>query len=254
MTMRISVITVAYNSAATIADTLRSVNAQTHADVEHIVIDGASRDGTVQTVREVGRRVAVLVSEPDQGIYDAMNKGLSRATGEVVGFLNADDCFAHDQVLSHVAASMTDPQVDACYGDLEFVDEHDMRRVLRYWKAGTYVPGACARGWMAPHPTLYVRRGVYERHGPYDPSFRMAADFEMSLRLFDVAGVRAAYLPEVLVHMRTGGASNRGLASLVRNNRETSRACVKHGRPGGLRFLTSRLLLKLPEFFARRSA
>jgi glycosyltransferase len=193
------------------------------------------------------------VSEPDQGIYDAMNKGLALATGDVVGLLNSDDCFADAGVLERVALAMRDPRVDACFGDLEFVDKHDMSRVLRYWKPGEHRAGSCAEGWMPPHPTFYVRRQAYERHGGFDLSFRMAADFEMSLRLLDVAKLKSTYIPEVLVRMRTGGASNRGLASVVRNNRETARACVKHGYPGGLSFLTSRMMLKIPEFFRRRA-
>lgn len=252
--MKISIITASYNSAATIADTLRSVAAQTYRDIEHIVVDGASTDDTLQIVGRVGGPNLRVVSEPDKGIYDAMNKGLALATGDVVGLLNSDDCYADARVLERVAHAMRNPLVDACFGDLEFVDQQDMNRVLRYWKPGPHSAGACAKGWMPPHPTFYVRRQAYERHGGFDLSFRMAADFEMSLRLLDVAKLKSTYIPEVLVRMRTGGASNRGFASVVRNNRETSRACIKHGFPGGLRFLTSRMLLKLPELFKRRAA
>lgn len=252
--MKISVITVCFNSSATIADTLRSVAMQTHPEVEHIVIDGGSTDTTLELVKCHGARVTRIVSEPDRGIYDAMNKGLALATGNVVGFLNSDDFFVDAHVLEHVCAAMRTPGVDACYGDLEFVDQLKLDRVVRFWKAGPYRKGACARGWMPPHPTFYARRRAYEQHGGFDLSFRMAADFEMSLRLLEVAHLHAVYLPKVMVQMRTGGASNRGLASLVRNNRETSRACVKHGFAGGPRFLASRLLYKLPEFFRRRTA
>ena len=249
--MKLSVITVSYNSAATIADTLRSVSEQTHPDIEHIIIDGGSTDATLALVKQHGLRVATLVSEQDRGIYDAMNKGLALATGEVVGFLNSDDCYADSRVCERITKAMLPRGVDACYGDLIFVDQHRPDRVLRYWKAGTYTKGDCACGWMPPHPTFYARKRIYESHGGFDLSFRMAADFEMSLRLMDVVGVHAVYIPEVLVRMRTGGASNRGLGSLIRNNRETSRACIKHGLHGGVRFLTSRMLLKLPELFHR---
>ena len=251
--MKLSVITVSYNSAATIADTLQSVSEQSHPDIEHIIIDGASTDATLALVKQHGLHVATLVSEQDQGIYDAMNKGLALATGEVVGFLNSDDCYADSRVCERIAKAMLPRGVDACYGDLIFVDQHRPDRVLRYWKAGTYTKGDCARGWMPPHPTFYARKRIYENHGGFDLSFRMAADFEMSLRLMDVVGVNAVHIPEVLVRMRTGGASNRGLGSLIRNNRETSRACIKHGLSGGVRFLTSRMLLKLPELFHRRT-
>ena len=249
--MKISIITVAYNSAATIADTLRSVSAQTHADIEHIVIDGGSTDATLALVKAHGARVAHLVSERDHGIYDAMNKGLALATGEAVGFLNSDDVYADTRVVERIARTLHAPGVDACYGDLVFVDAQHTDRVVRYWKSGSYRKGACARGWMPPHPTFYARRRAYVKHGGFDVSFRMAADFEMSLRLLDVAGLHAVHIPEVLVRMRMGGASTRGLASVVRNNRETARACVKHGLPGGVRFVTGRVLAKMPELFRR---
>ena len=249
--MKISIITASYNSAATIADTLRSVAGQTYRNFEHIVIDGSSADETLQVVKRVGGPDVRVVSEPDKGIYDAMNKGLALATGDVVGLLNSDDYYADASVLARVASCMGDPLVDACFGDLEIVDQRDTSRVLRYWKPGPHIMGACASGWAPPHPCFYVRRQAYERHGGFDLSFPIAADFEMSLRLLDVAGLKSVYIPEVLVRMRSGGASNQGFANAVRNTREASKACIKHGFPGGLRFLTSRMLLKLPELFRR---
>jgi glycosyltransferase involved in cell wall biosynthesis len=252
--MKISVITVCFNSAKTIKDTLDSVNGQTHPNIEHIIVDGGSLDSTLSLVKAHGRRVTRLVSERDRGIYDAMNKGLFLATGDVVGILNSDDCYGDTRVLEHVAATMQDPSVDACFGDLELVNQRDINRVIRYWKPGPYIAGACAKGWMPPHPTFYVRRQAYERYGGFDLSFPMAADFEMSLRLLEVAKLNSTYIPEVLVRMRTGGASNRGFASIVRNNRETSKACIKHGLPGGILFLINRMLVKLPEIYRRRKS
>lgn len=252
--MRISIITVTWNSAATIGDTLRSVSSQIHPDIEHLIIDGGSTDRTLELVHRHGAHVARVVSEPDRGIYDAMNKGLALATGEVVGFLNSDDVLADAQVIKRIAKAMHAPCVDACYGDLAFVDQENLSRVIRYWKPGVHVKGSCARGWAPPHPTFYARRHAYLQHGGFDLSFPMAGDFEMGLRLLDVAGLTAVYIPALQVRMRTGGASNGGLSSVIRNNRETSRACIKHGFPGGLGFLTSRLLYKLPELFRRRAA
>ena len=251
--MKITVITVTYNSAATVVDTLRSVAAQTHADIEHLIIDGGSTDDTLALVQSHGPHVARVVSERDQGIYDAMNKGLALATGEVVGFLNSDDIFADTLVIERVAKAMRVPGVDACYGDLAFVDQDNLSRVIRYWRPGAHLKGACARGWVPPHPTFYARRRAYEQHGGFDLAFPMAGDFEMGLRLLDVAGLNAVYIPALLVRMRTGGASNGGLSSVIRNNRETSRACVKHGFPGGVKFLASRFLYKVPELFRRRT-
>jgi glycosyltransferase involved in cell wall biosynthesis len=245
--MKISVITVSFNSASTIVDTLRSVNEQSHRDIEHIVIDGASNDDTVALVRRHGRRVAHLVTERDRGIYDAMNKGLALARGDYVGFLNADDYFADCGVLSKIAHAMQLKTIDACYGDLVFVDPADSKRIVRYWRSRRYEQGLCSRGWMPAHPTFYARRSVYERYGSFDLSFRIAADFEMSLRLLDVAGLRTVYIPETLVHMRAGGESTRSLANVFLANREASQACRKHGFRGGVGFMARKLASKLPQ-------
>lgn len=252
--MRISVITVCFNSAATIAETLESVAGQSHSDVEHIVIDGASSDRTLEIVHSHRATVAHVVSEPDGGIYDAMNKGLALATGDVVGFLNSDDVYAHREVLAHIAAAMRPPLVDACYGDLVIVDPRQPSRVVRYWMSKPHSSGMCSLGWMPAHPTFYARRQVYVRHGGFDLSFRLAADFEMSLRLLDVKGLTSVHLPEVLVRMRTGGASTRSLASVIKGNREAARACTKHGLPGGLGFVFRKLTSKLPQLVRRPRA
>ena len=249
--MKISIITATYNSAATIVDTLNSVASQTHSDTEHIIVDGVSKDNTVELVREHGQRVSKLVSERDRGIYDAMNKGLSLATGEVVGFLNSDDVYADDRALQRVAQALSDPQVDAVYGDLVFVNQYDLGRVVRYWKSRPYSPGSCGHGWMPPHPTFYARRAVYEKYGGFDLAFPVAADFEMALRLLDKAHVHSHYIPNVQVRMRMGGESTRSLLDVVSRNRETSRACRKHGLPGGARFVLRRLVAKLPQLIHR---
>lgn len=249
--MKISIITVCFNSAGTIGDTMDSVAQQTHPDVEHIVVDGASRDRTVAIVQAHAKAPTILLSEPDRGIYDAMNKGLALATGDIVGFLNSDDVYAHSEVLAHIASAMRPQSVDACYGDLVLVDAGRGTRVVRYWKSAPHTHGLCARGWMPAHPTFYVRREAYLRHGGFDLSFQIAADFEMSLRLLDVKGLRSVHLPEVLVRMRTGGESTRSFASVVKGNREAARACIKHGLPGGAGFVLRKLASKLPQLVRR---
>lgn len=249
--LKIAVVTVAYNSAATIADTLRSVESQSHPLIEHIVIDGASTDDTAAVVRTVGRRVTKFVSERDGGIYDAMNKGLALATADIVGFLNSDDVLADPRALERVAAAFQDPAVDLVYGDLVFVAQSDTARVVRVWTSCTYKPGLCSRGWMPPHPTLYARRSVYERFGNYDTAFPAAADFEMALRLLDGAKVNSAYIPATQVRMRMGGQSTRSIANIVSGSREVARACRKHGLPGDTKFVVQRLLAKVPQFFRR---
>lgn len=249
--MKISIITVCFNSAKTIEDTMRSVASQSYADIEHIVVDGASTDTTERLVRAHDARLARFVSEPDAGIYDAMNKGLALATGEVVGFLNSDDVYSHEHVVAHIARAMRPQPVDACYGDLVLVDANRSSRVLRYWQSRVYEPGLCARGWMPAHPTFYARREAYARHGGFDLSFRIAADFEMSLRLLDVKKLRTVYLPEVMVRMRSGGESTRSLASVIKGNREAARACAKHGLSGGPGFLLRKLASKIPQLVRR---
>jgi len=249
--MKISVITASFNSASTIADTLRSISAQTYKEVEHLVIDGGSRDSTLQIVRALGCPEIKVVSEPDHGIYDAMNKGLKMATGDIVGFLNSDDMYADPHVLQRVAEAFRDPRIDVVYGDIVFVAEKDTSRVVRLWTSRPYTPGLCSRGWMPPHPSLYVRRSVYEKYGNYDLAFPAAADFEMALRLLDMAQKKSAYIPAVQVRMRMGGQSTRSIRNIIAGSREVSRACRKHGLPGGTYFLIMRLLAKVPQFLRR---
>lgn len=249
--MKISVVTVCRNSGATIGDTLRSVASQSHPDIEHLVIDGVSTDSTLDVVREHGAHVAQLVSECDRGIYDAMNKGLRLATGDVVGFLNADDILADKDVLARIAQGMADASVDAVYGDLVFVAPQDTQRVLRYWRPGPYHGGLCTSGWMVPHPTFYVRRKVLAENQGFSPEYRLAADFELMLRLFEVAKIRSAYLPTTLVRMRMGGATTGSLGNIIRGNLEAAHACRRHGYAGGIGFIVRKVARRIPQFFSR---
>ena len=253
MSLKISVVTAVFNRADTVADALASVRRQTWPSVEHIVIDGASTDGTLPILQAHQAQLAALVSEPDQGIYDALNKGIRRASGDVVGFLHADDLFESPDSLARVAAAFANPAVDAVYGDLVYVRQQDPTQVVRYWRAGPFVPGCLARGWMPPHPTFYVRRAVYERLGLFDTRFRIAADYESILRFLGHGGVRSVYLPQVLVRMRLGGVSNQSLGSMVRKSREDYAAMRMHGI-GGMQALLRKNLTKLPQFVARAPA
>ena len=248
--MRISVITAVVNNRAHIAEALESVLAQDHPDVELIVIDGNSRDGTLEVLQAYAGSINVLVSEPDRGIYDALNKGIARASGEVVGFLHSDDLFADAAVLSRVAAAFADPAVSAVYGDLQYVRKDDTRRVVRHWKSAPFRTRLLARGWMPPHPSLYVRREWYERIGGFDTRYRIAADYFSILQLFSQPGFKAVYLPQVLVKMRVGGASNRSLANIVRKSREDLDALRRSG-VGGVGALAWKNLGKLGQFFRR---
>lgn len=249
--MKISIITAVRNSRATLADALDSAQAQDHPDKELIVIDGASTDGTLEVLQRYAGRLAHLVSEPDHGIYDALNKGLRLATGEVVGFLHADDRYADDRVLSRIAAALADPAVDACHGDLRYVRHDDPDRVVRYWRSGAYHRRRLAWGWMPPHPTFYARRAVYQQLGGFDTRYRIAADYDCLLRFLGAGQITCAYIPEVLVHMRVGGTSNRSLRNLLQKSREDYQA-LRRNQIGGLGTLLLKNVQKLPQFFRRR--
>jgi glycosyltransferase involved in cell wall biosynthesis len=249
--VKISIITVALNSAATIEETILSVQRQTHADREHIVIDGGSRDGTLDLINRHRQGIAISVSEPDAGIFDAMNKGLARATGDVVGFLNADDVYANDQVLARIAAAFGDQAVDAVYADLVYVDRFNPEKVVRYWRSGDFQPGSFARGWMPAHPTFYVRRKVYERLGGFDLKYPLQGDFELTLRFLEVHRIRTRHIAEIWVRMRTGGASNRSVRAVLRGNVESYRAARANGLKVTPLFILRKILSRLPQFFAR---
>lgn len=248
--MTLSVVTAVYNRADTIGDALRSLQAQSYADVEHVVQDGGSSDGTLDVVRSLATPHTRLHSAPDTGIYDALNKGIARATGEVVGLLHSDDLFAHDQVLARVAEAFEQGDIDGVYGDLEYVAQDNPARVIRYWQSGPYHPNRLRRGWMPPHPTLFLRRDVFARHGSYDTGFRIAADYEAMLRWLTKGQIRLAYIPEVLVKMRVGGESNRSLERILRKSREDLRAIRRHNI-GGIDVLIAKNVGKLSQFMRR---
>jgi glycosyltransferase involved in cell wall biosynthesis len=245
--MKVSIITATYNSVATVADCLDSVACQTHRSIEHVVIDGASNDGTVALLERCRDRLAVLLSERDDGIYDALNKGIARSSGEVVGFLHSDDFYADAGVIADVAAAFADPAVQAVYGDLDYVSKKDPSRRLRRWVAGPFRPASLGWGWMPPHPTLFVRRELYARIGGFDTRYRIAADYDSTLKLFMLQGLEAVYLPRVLVKMRVGGTSNRSLANILRKSREDLTALRAAGI-GGPVTLLAKNLRKLPQF------
>ncbi len=252
--LKISVVTVVRNGVDTIEETVRSVLAQRHPAVEHIVVDGVSTDGTLQILDRYRDRIATVVSAPDRGIYDAMNKGVALATGDVVGFLNADDLYAHPRVLERIAEALRDRTVDACYGDLVYVDPVDMTRVSRYWKSRPYREGLCDKGWMPAHPTFYVRRGVYQRLGGFDLRYPRQADFELTMRFLEVSRVPSVYIPEVLVRMRAGGRSNNSIGWVLKGNLEAYRACKQHGRPVTPWFMVRKIASRIPQYLTRARA
>lgn len=228
--MKISVVTVSFNAASTIGETLASVRGQDHRQIEHILIDGGSTDGTQAIIAQEAMPGAVVVSEPDDGLFDAMNKGVARATGDIIAILNADDAYAHAQVLSQVASFFdADPKLDAVLGDVEFWDGVHADRIMRRYRSTRFRPGRLAWGWMPAHPGTFLAKRVYDRVGQYRTDYRLAADYEYAVRAFAKARVRYRHLPEVVVRMRAGGLSTSGFASKMLINRECVRACRENG-------------------------
>ena len=248
--MKISVVTSVFNAKDTICQTLESVEAQRHPQIEHVVQDGGSTDGTLQMLRLHGGLNMRLQSLSDSGVYDGINRGIRRASGDVIGLLHGDDRFAAPNVLALVAEALADDRLDGVYGDLQYVAHNNPHRVVRHWRAGAFSVAHLRRGWMPPHPTLYLRRAVFEEAGLYDTQYRIAGDYEAVLRFLTSGKVRLGYIPQVLVQMRLGGVSNRSFAHILRKSREDYRAIRRHG-VGGVGTLIAKNVSKLPQFLPR---
>jgi glycosyltransferase len=226
MTMKISVITASYNSEATIGFTIESFLEQSHPEKEMLVIDGASRDGTVKIVESFGSSAIRVFSDKDAGVYDAMNKGLRLFEGDVVGFLNSDDTFHDPDALAEIAAGMQ--KADVVYGDLNMVTDHRTKRIVRVWRSGTFKRYSFQLGWVPPHPTFYMRREVAEKVGEYDLSYVTTADYDYMLRALALNSFRVRYLPRVIADFQMGGISTRGLGVTIRGNLECLRSRREH--------------------------
>lgn len=247
----ISIITPSLDAARTLSCCLQSVGRQT-ISAEHILLDGGSTDNTLEIARESGRHLSRIVSEKDRGIYDAMNKGLKMASGDMIGFLNADDCYHSAGVLEKVRGVFEDRSIESCYGDLLYVDMNDPGKVARFWRSGNFRPGRFSWGWMPPHPTFFARKGVFERFGQFRLDLGTAADYELMLRFLLKHRVSTRYIPEVLVRMRTGGASGASLAGRLRANRYDRLAWKVNGLTPYPWTTFLKPLRKIPQFFPLR--
>lgn len=249
--MKISIITAVHNNCDTIEDTIQSVLAQKYENVEYIIVDGGSTDGTLDIIKKYPDSIARWVSERDNGIYDALNKGLTMATGDIIGFLHADDLYAHGMVLDLVVSRILNCGAESCYGDLLYVHKNNTDRKVRYWKSGPYRHGLFKRGWMPPHPTFFARKHVFEKYGCFNTDFKIAADYELMLRFMEKNRISTHYIPDVLIKMRVGGASNRNLKNMIIKSSEDYKAWKVNNLDGGLYTILLKNISKLPQFFRR---
>jgi glycosyltransferase involved in cell wall biosynthesis len=246
--LKISIITVCFNSSDTIENTINSVADQKCSDIEYIIIDGLSTDGTVDIIKK-HKSVSKFVSEKDNGIYDAMNKGIKLATGDIVGTLNADDFYANEHVLDEVSKIFKDPTIEACFADLVYVDQQDTNKIVRYWKSREYFPELFKSGWMPAHPTFFVRKSVYQRLGGFDLNYKIAADFELLFRFIEKNKIKTKYLAKTIVKMRMGGTTNKSLNNILSQNREIISILTSHYADFSVvRFIVTKLLDRFLQF------
>ncbi|TAJ05447.1 glycosyltransferase [Marinilabiliaceae bacterium JC017] len=248
--MKLSIITVTYNCASTLQATINSVKAQSFKEIEYIIIDGASTDDTLAIIKANTDIISHWISEPDQGIYDAMNKGIKRATGDWIGFLHADDEFASKNTLKTIINAIKTQQPQCLYGDLDYVQTTPPHKTLRHWQSCAFSDSLLHKGWMPPHPTLYLKKDLFDQLAAFNPAYKISADYEFVLRLFSIPGLKTCYLPEVLIKMKLGGASNRSLSNIITKSKEDLRA-IKSNRIGSWGTLIMKNTTKLIQFIQR---
>ena len=250
--MKISLITPVQNSINSINDLIKSVTDQNYIEIEHILVDGGSIDGTLETLNlyKKNNPEVKFISEKDNGVYDALNKGLNLATGDVIGFVHSDDFLKSNTILSEIASIFENNDVDGVYGDLQYVKSTDINNVVRNWKSRKFYPEMIKKAWMPPHPTLFLRKEVYEKHGNFDSSYKISADYEFILRIFKDQFLKFEYLPKTITTMRLGGISNGSLRNIALKVKEDYRAMRKH-KVGNIFTLVRKTLSKLDQYFKR---
>ena len=253
--MKLSIITVSYNSGNFIEKCITSVISQSYKNIEYIVIDNLSTDNTSKVLQKYSNNISLIVQERDKGVYDAMNKGIKFAKGDVVGFLNSDDFYADKEVLSKVVNKFNEnPSLGACYSDLIYIDKINSSKIIRYWKSNQFIPGSFSKGWCPPHPTFFVRRLVYQCFGGFNLNYRTASDVELMMRFLEINKICSEYVPEIWVNMRIGGLSNRSLRSIICQNQDVRRALAKHGLNNNfILFFTYKIISRIKQFIRRKN-
>jgi glycosyltransferase involved in cell wall biosynthesis len=251
--LSISVITVSHNSISTIPDTIKSVLAQTYPNIEYIIIDGSSTDGTIDSINFFGKSISKFVSEPDKGIYDAINKGIKLATGDIIGILNSDDFFYDNNIIERVAVAFGENEIDAVFGDVQFVDPEKTSKIIRYYSSKNFNPAKFKFGFMPAHPSFYVKRELFEKLGYYTTDYKIAADYELLIRFLYVNQIKYKYIEMPFVSMRTGGVSNKSICSNVTLNKEIARACKENGIRTNYLYIYSKYFLKMFEFLGNKT-
>ncbi len=249
---KVSIITAVFNEREFIEQCINNVLGQSYENIEYIIVDGGSTDGTVEIIKKYANKISNWTSKSDNGLYYALNKSLLMVTGEIVGFLHADDIYADNEIIKTVVSEMTKYNVDCCYGDLLYVGRYNTEKIIRYWKSNPYNDGLFKKGWMPPHPTCFFKRDVYDKYGCFDTDFKIAADYELMLRFFEKYKISSHYIPEVLIKMRLGGVSNRSLKNILRKTSEDYRAWKVNNLFGGGYTILLKNISKIPQFFVRK--
>lgn len=249
--MKVSIITGTFNSQSTIVSCIESVNNQSFSNIEHIIIDGQSSDITVDKIKSTPNRVSKIVSEPDNGIYDAMNKGIRLAKGDIIGILNSDDFYASDSIIETIAAIFQDTGCDSVYGNLDFVLQNDTSKIIRHWESSPFIPGSFSKGWHPPHPTFFVKKEIYSKYGLFDVSLDVSADFELMLRFMERHKISTYFLNETIVKMRYGGESTGSISKIIKGNQNILKAFKKNNIKVSPFYTINRLISKAIQFIRR---
>jgi glycosyltransferase involved in cell wall biosynthesis len=248
---KVSIITVCYNSSSTIEDTIQSVLSQTYDNIEYLIIDGKSTDNTLELITKYNTKISQIISEKDNGFYDAINKGIGLVSGDIVAILNSDDLYQDENVIADIVEHFENENLDACYADLVYVEGEDTSKVVRNWRSGNYKEGMFLQGWMPPHPTFFVKKEVYQQYGLFDLSLTSAADYEIMLRFIHKNKIVLGYLPRVTVRMRVGGMSNSSLINRIRANREDKKAWKMNALKPRFYTLIFKPLSKIGQYFKK---